>query len=159
MRKLREVQEAKELMSEALDWGMFKWLFEKSRVRETADRANDALDRMERSVKAQWSEQLKEASRELTAKGAEAARQSQKGKHPVQLADPELKSLVEKVKEAHDAARRARMDAEKTFDEAEKQMSPSLAQEGCKKAIHSWELYEKAIRKAEAVMESADSGS
>ena len=32
-------------------------------------------------------------------------------------------------------------------------MSSDLAREGCKKAIHSWELHEKAIRKAEAIME------
>jgi len=154
MRKLIEVQAAKELMSEAIDWGMFKWLFEKSRVRETADRANDALDRLERSVKAQWSEQLKEATRELTAKRVEAARRSQEGRQSPQIVEPELKLLVEKVKEAHEAARRARMDAEKTFDEAEKQMSPDLAREGCRKAIHSWELHEKAIRKAEAIAEA-----
>jgi hypothetical protein len=40
MRKLPEVQHAKELMTEAMDWSTFKWLFEKSRVRQTADRAN-----------------------------------------------------------------------------------------------------------------------
>ena len=45
MRKLLEVQQAKELMNEAKDWSVFKWLFEKPRVRETADLANDALDR------------------------------------------------------------------------------------------------------------------
>src|SRR5271166_1746431 len=109
MRKLIEVQAAKELMSEAIDWGMFKWLFEKSRVRETADRANDALDRLERSVKAQWSEQLREAARELPAQGVAAARRSQKGPQSLPTIGPELKLLVEKVKEAHDDARRARM--------------------------------------------------
>jgi hypothetical protein len=41
------------------------------------------------------------------------------------------------------------MDAESTFDEAEKQLSTALAREGCRKAIHSWELFEKAIHLSE----------
>jgi hypothetical protein len=49
-------------------------------------------------------------------------------------------------------AYQARMDAETTFDLAEKQLSTSLAREGCRKAIHSWELHEKAIRKAETLI-------
>jgi hypothetical protein len=46
------------------------------------------------------------------------------------------------------------MDAEDAFDLAEKQLSTRLAREGCQKAIHSWDLHEKAIRKAEAVIRS-----
>jgi len=157
MRKLPEVQEAKELMNEAIDWSFFKWMFEKPRVRETADRANDALDRLERTVKARWSDELKAASRELSAKAVKAARQ-QAGPQPPETANLRIRLLVEQVKEAIDAARRARRDAEKTFDIAERELSRSLAQEGCKKAIHSWELHEKAIRRAEAVMESIDEG-
>jgi hypothetical protein len=34
MRKLAEVQEAKELMNEAVDWSGFTWMFEKPRVRK-----------------------------------------------------------------------------------------------------------------------------
>lgn len=158
MRKLLEVQQAKELMSEAIDWSFFKWMFEKATVRETADRANDALDRLERTVKARWRDELKAASRELSAKAAGGACQQLKGQHPPQSANPVIRLLVEKIKEADDAARRARMDAEKTFDVAERELSRSLAQEGCKKAIHSWELHEKAIRKAEAAMISTNAG-
>jgi len=47
------------------------------------------------------------------------------------------------------------MDAEATFDEAEKQLSTRLAREGCRKAIESWDLHEKAIRKAEALILSS----
>jgi hypothetical protein len=43
MRKLNEVEEAKALKDEAKDWGVWKWLWEKSRVRAAADRAVDAL--------------------------------------------------------------------------------------------------------------------
>ena len=155
MRKLAEVQEAKELMNEAIDWSVFKWMFEKPRVRETADRANDALDRLERTVKARWSDHLKAALRELSARGGRL----QKSQQLPQTTDPEIKLLAEKIKDADDAARRAKMDAEETFDEAERQLSTSLAREGCKKAIHSWELHEKAIRRAEAAMESSNAGS
>jgi hypothetical protein len=155
MRKLAEVQEAKELINEAVDWSVFTWMFEKPRVRKTADRANDALDRLERTVKARWSDELKAALRELSGRGG----RHQKSRQPPQIAYPEIRLLVEKVKDADDAARRVRMDAEETFDEAERQLSTSLAREGCQKAIHSWELHEKAIRRAEAAMESSNAGS
>jgi len=156
MRKLLEVQQAKELMNEAKDWSVFKWLFEKPRVRETADLANDALDRLERTVKARWSDQLKAVFSELSGKASGSARRREKGQPLPQPADPQIRLLVERVKEADDAAHRARMDAEEPFDEAERRLSNTLAREGCKKSIHSSELHEKAIRKAEAVMESSD---
>jgi len=152
MRKLPEVQEAKDLMKEAMDWSAFKWLWEKSRVRETADRANVALDRMERTAKSHWSAEDKASSKLLTSKTTAAKRQENAEAQP----DPRL-ALLEEVHEAHAAAQRARKDAELTFDEAERQMSTRLAQEGCKKAIHSWQLHEKAIRQAESVAEKPQS--
>lgn len=152
MRKLPEVQEAKELMNEAMEWSAFKWLFEKSKVRETADRANAALDRLERRVKSHWSEEEKAAYKAISTRTSAASRRYEEIQQPLEAVDPHI-TLLEKVHEAHDAARRARSDAEATFDEAERQMSTSLAQEGCKKAIHSWQLHERAIRKAEEVAE------
>jgi hypothetical protein len=154
MRKLQEVREARELMNEALDWSVFKWMFEKPRVRETADIANEALDRLERSVKAQWCDQLKSAYTELTPR---PARRNHKNHQAPQLIAQEIKLLVEKIKEADDVARHARIDAEDTFDEAERLLSVGLAQEGCQKAIRAWELHEKAIRKAETAIEMAKS--
>jgi hypothetical protein len=157
MRRLAEVREARELMNEALDWSVFRWMFEKPRVRKTADIANDALDRLERSVKSQWCDQLKAAYAECAGKSSKSARRKQNDRQLEQPADPQLKLLVEKIKEADDAARRARMDAEETFDEAERLLNIGLAQEGCQKAIHSWALREKAIQKAEAAMETVKS--
>ena len=58
------------------------------------------------------------------------------------------------MKEADDEAYQAHLDAEETFDRAEKRLSTSLAREGARKAILSWELYEKAIVKAEAGLSS-----
>jgi hypothetical protein len=147
MRKLPEVREAKELMNQAMDWSIFKWLFEKPKVRATADRANAALDHLEKSVKARWSEELKSAHKSLSGKSRSRQQMPQ-----AQPADPQISLLMEKIIDADKAAHRARMDAEETFDKAERQMNVSLAREGCKKAIHSWELHEKAIRQAEAVM-------
>lgn len=152
MRKLPEVQQAKELMNEAIDWSVFTWMLEKSRVRKTADQANAALDRLERATKARWSDQVKAEYKKLSGKTG-AARGQQKGQQQLQTSDPQTRLLIEKVVETDSIAQRSRTDAEKTFDdfdEAERQLSKSLAQEGCKKAIHSWELHEKAIRKAEA---------
>jgi hypothetical protein len=45
MHKLLEVQETEKLMNQAKDWVAFRWLFEKPRVCQTADRVNGALDR------------------------------------------------------------------------------------------------------------------
>jgi len=147
VRKLPEVEEANALMTEAMDWSVFTWLFNKSRVRETADRANAALDKLNRTTKSHWSDEVKVAYKELTMK-AVARRSSNPGSETI---DTKIALFVSKVREADEAAHRARRDAEDTFDEAERQMSTDLAREGCKKAIHQWELDEKAIRRAEAV--------
>lgn len=145
MRKLAEVEDAKELMTEAMDWSVFTWLFQKSKVRGGADQANAALDKLNHSTKARWSDEIKLAYKALSGKG-----RRQEESTPSAI-DPEIQLFVKKVKEADDAARRARKDAEDTFDDAERTLNTDLAREGCRKAIHQWELDEKAIRKAEAV--------
>jgi uncharacterized protein with PhoU and TrkA domain len=148
MKELPEVRDAKELMNRAMDWSVFRWLFEKSRVREMADRANAALDHLNRQVKAHWSGEAKEVYKQLSARRPEVGEHE---KSNVETAASELASLVQNVIEADKAAHKARMNAEDTFDEAERQLSTTLAKEGCKKAIRSWELHEKAIRKAKQV--------
>ncbi len=40
MRQLREVEEAKAVMREGMEWSVIRWLKEKKRVRKIADRAN-----------------------------------------------------------------------------------------------------------------------
>ena len=150
--KLAEVETAKELMTEAMSWSVMKWLREKKRVRQAADRANAALDRLSESVKTRWNSGLKAAYEVLVAQMASGTSADRAKKQALPMADPEATLIVRKVKEADDEAYRARMDAEKTFDDAERQLSTSLAREGCRKAIQGWELHEKAIRKAEAVI-------
>jgi len=144
MRKLAEVEEAKALMTEAIAWSVMKWMKEKKRVRAVADQANAALDALDQSVKASWSHEKKTAYDELaqTAAGSNNKKSA--------AISPDVRKFVQTVKELDDEARRARMDAENTFDQAERMLSTSMAREGCQKAIHSWDLHEKAIRQAEA---------
>ncbi len=123
--KLAAVEEAKAAMNEALDWSVLKWLRKKKQVRRIADRANDLLDRRLEETHALWEPELLAAYRD--GDGGPAR----------------------KLRQADEQARRARMEAESTFDEAEKHLSTALAREGCRQAIRSWELYEKAIRLAQ----------
>jgi len=156
MRKLPEVVEAKELMTEAVDWSTFTWMFQKTKVRETADVANAALDKMTKHIKSRWSEELRAAYKESAAKLEKNAGRSQKGRAAAKSAE-DIDALIEKVKTADAAAHRARSDAEETFDKAERHLNLDLAREGCKKAIHAWELHEKAIRLAEDLLEATAS--
>jgi len=150
MEKLPEVETAKTLMTEAMAWSVMKWLREKKRVRKTADLANAALDQFAEMVQQRWSDDLRSAYNGLAQSGAPG--RSAKRPDPAEPSEQTL--IARKLKESDDEAYRARMDAEATFDEAEKQLSTSLAREGCRKAIHSWELKEKAIRKSEAAIAS-----
>lgn len=145
MRKLTEVEEATALMNEAVEWSVMRWLKEKKRVRKIADRANDALDQSMEQTKARWSQDLLAAYAELA--GPEIAKDAR-------TADGGLRAFAKEMKRAAEDAYRARMDAEDTFDEAESQLSTRLAREGCRKAIYSWDLHEKAIRKAETAIGS-----
>jgi hypothetical protein len=148
MKKIPEVEGAKALMIEATDWSVFRWLFEKRRVRETADRANATLDRLNHVVKSRWNSDVRAAYKELVAKAGGGTGHQKRG-GVSQIIDPQIRLYVKRVKQADDAARRARMDAEETFDVAERQLNTALAREGCQKAIHQWELDEEAIRISE----------
>jgi len=156
MHKLPPVEEAKALMDEAKDWGVWHWLMEKSRVRAAADRANEALEEVEEKVKASWDDDLKKAYRELELEASldsnpKAKREYEKAKEAARNIDPEIKRAVQRLKDADDVAYDARMDAEDTFDEAERRLSSGMAREGAQKAIDCWVLKERAIRRAEAL--------
>ncbi len=138
MHKLAEVEEAKRLMAEASNWSVWQWLTEKRRVRTAADAATAALERAEKKVKSTWPDELRKFYRQV-------------GAHVIEDGADPLHHLVAAVKKADDAAYDARMDAEATFDEAERRLSASMAREGAQKAIDAYCLHESAIRKAEAV--------
>jgi len=140
MRKLPEVEAARALMAEAMAWSVMKWLREKKRVRKVADQANAALDELNRTVKANWRHEVRDTYLAVTQSNTTRASQA---------VNQDLIQFIHRVQDADDQASRARMDAERTFDEAERLLSTSLAREGCQKAIRSWDLHEKAIRRAE----------
>ena len=151
MRKLPEVEEAKLLMSEAVSWSVMRWLKEKKKVRAAADKANDTLWAMQKTVRNSWPDELQAAYEQLGGTDGAAG----KRKAGAQTISDEIRLLVKAVKQADDEAYQAHLDAEEVFDKADKRLSTSLAREGCRKAIHSWELYEQAILKAEAAPASA----
>ena len=155
MRKLSAVEEARAIMTEGMNWGVWKWLLEKKRVRQIADEARAALDEMETKVKATWSDDLKIAYNQLVSQdgNAKRARKNDKPgkKAEAQKIDPQITVAVTRVMEADDIAYNAHEDAEDAFAEAEKRMSTSGAREGARKALEAYDLHETAIRMAEAL--------
>jgi hypothetical protein len=147
MRKLAAVEEARAVMTEAADWGVFRWLLEKGRVQEIADRATVALAEADSRVKEAWGEDLKRAYKALVQQEKSSRDHKKNGLHSMA---PELTRLARSVKQAYDEGQRARVQAEATFDEAERRMSPDLARTGCRQALESYDLRERAIRKSEA---------
>jgi hypothetical protein len=142
MQKVLPVEEAKALMREAIDWSLWGWLTQKRKLRSTADRAWEALDEVEKKVKAAWSDDLQAAYHELQAKGRRG---------PARDVPEEVRHAVQRFKEAEDEAHTAHMQAEETFDEADRRMSTSMACQGAQEAIDAWEMREKVIRKAESL--------
>ena len=136
MKRLPEVEDAKALMQEAKSWSVMKWLREKKRVRAAADQANAALDNLRQKIQGSWPEDLQ---------------CSYKAKSWTQWAQQKGESRLRELNhvwEADQQAAQTRELAEKTFDDAEKQLSTRLAREGCEKAVRSWELFEIAIDQA-----------
>jgi hypothetical protein len=116
----------------------------------------EAFNELEKKVKAGWTEEMRKAYREAEAEAAvdghaKSRHRYEKAQQEARDVPEELKTAVRKVKEADDQAYEARMDAESLFDDAEKQLSASLARQGAERALESWDLREKAIRRAEAV--------
>ena len=155
MRKLPAVEEARSIMTEGTEWGVWKWLLEKRRVRAIADEARAALDEFEMKVKATWSDDLKIAYNQLVSQNGDAKQSRQKAKSGKKEEAPKIDSkamaAVKRVKEADDDAYNAHEDAEDLFAEAEKRMSTSGAREAARKALEAYDLHEAAIRKAEAL--------
>jgi hypothetical protein len=151
MLNLEEVENAKALMTEAVNWSVMRWLREKKRVRNTSDIANDKLDAVDREVKASWSDELKAAYAELPKIGMPAEQGIQLNSNGNKVAiDPQLMLLAKALKQADEEAYRAHLLAEDTFERAEVRLSTSMAREGSRQAITSWELKEKAILQSQA---------
>ena len=154
MRKIPAVEDARAIMTEGMEWGVWKWLTEKKRVREIADQARAALDEQEAKIKADWPDDLKIAYNQMVAEDGDAkADRRGKGKKaagPTNV-NPKTLAAITAVKQADDDAYNAHEDAEDQFADAEKKMSTSGAREGARMALVAYDAHEAAIRKAEAL--------
>ena len=155
MKKIPAVEDARAIMTQGMEWGVWKWLTEKKRVRAIADVARAALDDAEMKVKFTWSDEHKLAYNQLVSENGDTrqARRKSKTAKPAAngKADPKVLAAVTKIKEADDEAYDAHEEAEEVFAEAERKMSTSMAREGARKALEAYDKHEAAIRKAEAL--------
>jgi len=155
VRKLPAVETAKAIMTEGMDWGVWKWLTEKKRVRAIADEARAALDELEMKVKESWSNECKIAYNQLVEQddNPKRGRKQAKDKKKNEPQNAELKVLaaVKRVKDADDEAYNAHEDAEDAFAAAERKMSTSMAREGARLALAAYDRHEEAIRRAESL--------
>jgi hypothetical protein len=157
MKKLPAVEEARAIMTEGMEWGVWKWLMEKKRVREIADHARTALDELEIQVKLKWPDEYKLAYNELVSED-----EPKRGRKPAKnkksaagsKSDPKIVAAVKAVADADDEAYNAHEDAEEVFAEAERKMSTSGAREGARMALVAYDKHEAAIKKAEALAKS-----
>ena len=152
MKKLEAVENARAIMTQGMEWGMFKWLMEKPKVRRIADLATAALNGAEDKVKATWSDDLKRAYNHLATQDGNAGKgkKAGKAKDSPKGIDPEVLAIARGVFEADEETETMRLDAEDTFAEGERKLSVAMAREGAGKALATYDLHEKAIRKAEA---------
>jgi len=67
------------------------------------------------------------------------------------LDDKQTKLAAKKLQAAEEEAYALRMQAEETFDEADRRMSTRMACDGARQAIEAWEQREKYIRKMETL--------
>lgn len=158
MKKLSAVEQARHIMTEGIEWGVWKWLMEKKRVREAADEARAALDDCDMKVKLTWSDEYKLAYNQCVTENSNGKRPRKHAKgngQVVKITDPKILAAVKRIAEADDEAYNAHEAAEDVFAEAERKMSTSMAREGARKALVAYDLHEAAIRKAESVAREA----
>ncbi len=154
MKKLPAVEDARAVMTEGMEWGVWKWLTEKKRVRAIADKARAALEDLEMKVKLTWSDELKIAYNQLVCEdtgGKRKRKAKDKSQELPRIDDHKILAAVKRVKEADDDAYNAHEDAEDVFAEAERKMSTSMAREGARMALVAYDRHEAAIRQAEAL--------
>src|ERR1017187_6615709 len=110
MRKLEAVEEARAIMTQGLEWGVFKWLMEKRKVRIIADKATAALNDAEDKVKATWSDELKRAYNYLATQDGDATKgkRGTKAKGDAKAFDPEVLAIAQKVLDADEETERQR---------------------------------------------------
>ncbi len=159
MRKLPAVETARAIMTEGMEWGAFRWMTEKKRVRAKADEARAALDELEKKVKSSWSDDLKTAYNQLLSENGDGKRPRKNSaagnKAKSANVGDHVMAAVKRVMQADDEAYDAHETAEEAFAEAEQRMSTNLAREGARKALVAYDLHEAAIRQAETLAKTS----
>jgi hypothetical protein len=155
MKKLPAVENARAIMTQGMQWGVWKWLLEKKRVRGIADQARASLDELERDIKQTWADDLKIAYNHLVTESGNskpAHRPANRAKQTEsRTLDAKTLAAIKRVKDADDDSYNAHEDAEELFADAEKKMSTSMAREAAGNALEAYDLHEAAIRKAETL--------
>jgi len=128
---LRVVQETKQLLLEAQEWGMWTWASEtnKVRVRSGIESATAALEREVEKTKGSWSNALREAYDGVGA-------------------DPAIKRAVRKLRDAENEMNQATAQSKATFAEAELELSASKARQGAAEALRAIEMHETVLELA-----------
>lgn len=131
MQKLEAVERARIVMTEAIDWPDWQWLFQKDKVRALADLASKAFETANREARDSWTGELKQAYAGRT--GVEA----------------------NQIREADEEAARVTLEAETMFAEAEARLNAMMARDAARKALQSFDLREKALEAAQAAGKAA----
>ncbi len=128
---LRVVQETKQLLREAEEWGMWTWASEtnKVRVRCGIESATAALEREVEKTKGSWSKVLQKAY-----DGAEA--------------DPVMKRAVRELRDAESEMDQATAQSKATFAEAERELNAAKARRGAAEALRAIEIHETVLKLA-----------
>lgn len=160
MKKLPAVEDAKALLSEGMEWSIWRWLLEKGRVRRITDKGTAVLDELEKQVKAAWPDDMRRAYAEVQAQAeldgnAKSKRRYEKAKEEAVAVNPEMKRVARRVWEADSVAYQARWDTEDAFAEAERRLSGEMAREAARRGVEAYDLREESIRRAEAAMRAA----
>ncbi len=159
MKKISAVEEARAIMTEGIEWGVWKWLMEKKKVRAVADDARAALDDYEMKIKLAWGDDYKLAYNQLVSENGNGNGNGKRQRKPSKsnghatgkVTDAKILAAVKRIAEADDDAYNAHEDAEEVFADAERKMSTAMAREGARKALEAYDLHEAAIRKAESL--------
>ncbi|HLG96517.1 MAG TPA: hypothetical protein VKX49_09445 [Bryobacteraceae bacterium] len=130
----RRVMEAKELLEEAKEWGMFTWASEenKSRVQSAIEGSTQILDREVEKVKKSWNKTLQKA-------------------YEGQDGDPRLGRALRKLHDTEDALAQITAQSKETFAEAERELSAGKARQGVVQALHAINLHEAVLEMARTI--------
>ena len=127
----RLVDETKQLLREAQDWGMWTWASEtnKGRVRSGIESATAALEREVEKAKRSWSKAWQAAYN-----GADV--------------DPTMKRAVRKLRDLENEMNQATAQSKATFAEAERALDAAKARQGAAGALHAIEMHEAILELA-----------